>query len=317
MKKFTVVLLTAIWVSAFQFLAAQPQNLSLQTFASNFDEPLDLTHAGDDRIFVVEKDGEIIICDQMGNKNAFPYLDIQPRVRSTGSEQGLLGLAFHPNYQENGYFFVNYTNNNGNTVIARFTVGPNPDVADITSELIMLTIPQSFTNHNGGCIKFGPDGMLYVGMGDGGSGGDPLNAGQTGSDLLGKMLRLDVDNGAPWIPADNPYVNDASVRDEIWAIGVRNPWRFSFDRLNGDMWIADVGQNAWEEIDHWPWGQTPAPNFGWRCYEGNAPYNTAGCSPQNSYVSPVFVYANNGAMGCSVTGGFVYRGPFHANLWGH
>jgi glucose/arabinose dehydrogenase len=310
----TLCLLAFIWAGS---LFAQPQDVSFQNFSTGYNEPLDLTHAGDERIFVVEKRGVIYVVDQQGNKNNTPFLDIRSIVNDFASERGLLGLAFHPNYKENGYFYLNYTNGSGATVIARYSVSANdPDVADPGSATILLTISQPYSNHNGGCIKFGSDGYLYIGMGDGGSGGDPLNAGQTETTLLGKMLRIDVDGASPYgIPADNPYVNDPQTRDEIWAFGLRNPWRFSFDRMNGDLWIGDVGQNAWEEIDYWPITSTTPPNFGWRCYEGNATYNTSGCGAMSNYDFPVYVYDNN-AIGCSVTGGYAYRGPRYANWWG-
>lgn len=301
-------------------LQAQPSNLTLQQFATNFDDPVDITHAGDERIFVLEKGGKIQIMDQQGSHNLPPFLDISSIVNDGASERGLLGLAFHPNYKENGYFYVNYNASNGATIVARYSVSAaDPNVADPNSQQILMTISQPYSNHNGGCIKFGSDGYLYIGMGDGGSGGDPGNRSQDGAELLGKMLRIDVDNGSPYgIPADNPYVGNANVEDEIWAIGLRNPWRFSFDRTTGDLWIGDVGQNAWEEIDYWAATNTAAPNFGWRCYEGNNTYNTSGCGAMSSYDYPVFVYSNNGSSnnGCSVTGGMVYRGPRYANLWG-
>lgn len=298
-------------------LLAQPQQLSLQNFSTGFSDPVDLCHAGDERIFVVEKRGIINILDQTGNRNPTPFMDIDARVNSGASERGLLGLAFHPNYNQNGYFFVNYTNSSGATVISRFSVTSNSDVADPNSEEILLTITQPFSNHNGGCIKFGPDGYLYIGMGDGGSAGDPGNRSQNGTNLLGKMLRIDVDGGLPYtIPASNPYVGNANVSDEIWAIGMRNPWRFSFDKVKGDIWIGDVGQNVWEEIDFWPANDLDSPkNFGWRCYEGNAAYNTSGCQAQNTYDPPVFEF-NHSQNNCSVTGGFVYRGARYQSMWG-
>jgi glucose/arabinose dehydrogenase len=297
--------------------SAQPGQVSLTSFSTNYNEPLFLTHAGDERLFVVEKDGRIRICNQAGVKNTTDFININSRVGSFGSEQGLLGLAFHPKYKENGYFYVNYTNNAGNTVISRFSVTANPDVADPNSEVILLTINQPYSNHNGGCIQFGRDGYLYIGMGDGGSGGDPVNAGQGLTTRLGKMLRLDVNGTAPYsIPFTNPYQGASTVPDEVWAFGLRNPWRFSFDRLNGDLWIGDVGQDAWEEINHLAYNSDPAPNFGWRCYEGNAAYNTSGCQPASSYDMPIYVFNHSGANGCSINGGYIYRGGKFASLWG-
>jgi hypothetical protein len=296
-------------------LSAQPGQLTMQNFATGFNEPLFVTHAGDDRIFVVEKAGKIYILNQQGQRIATPYLNIDPRVNSTASERGLLGLAFHPDYKQNGYFFVNYTNSSGSTVVSRFSVTADSNVADPNSEEILLTISQPYSNHNGGCIKFGPDGYLYIGMGDGGSGGDPGNRSQNPNELLGKMLRIDVDNGLPYtIPITNPYYGSSSTRNEIWAFGVRNPWRFSFDKLTGDMWIGDVGQDAQEEIDFWPATATTFPNFGWRCYEASLPYNTSGCQPQGNYDFPIY-YFNQSQGNCSVTGGYVYRGARYQSMW--
>lgn len=245
------------------------------------------------------------------------FLDITGIVQS-GGEQGLLGLAFHPNYSSNGYFYVNYTGNNSDTYISRFSVSiANPDSADPASELNLLSIPQPFGNHNGGCIKFGPDGFLYIGMGDGGSWGDPGDRSQDSLEYLGKMLRIDVDNGNPYaVPASNPFVGMPGVLPEIWALGLRNPWRFSFDRQTGDLWIGDVGQNNWEEINFQPAVSAGGENYGWRCYEANASYNLTGCPGINNFEFPVFDYDHSGGN-CSVTGGFVYRGTQYPNLNGH
>ena len=227
--------------------------IELQLISNAFTEPVDIANAGDDRIFVVEQPGVIKIMDKEGNIEDVDFLDIRNRVRD-GGERGLLGLVFHPNYTSNGYFFVNYTNNSGTSIIARYSVNPsNANIADADSEKILLEVPQPFGNHNAGDLAFGPDGYLYIALGDGGDGGDPGNRSQTRTQLLGKMLRIDVDNGDPYnIPADNPFVLEDFTLDEIWAIGLRNPWRFSFDRLTGDMWIADVGQGKFEEIHFQP-----------------------------------------------------------------
>src|SRR5690606_5043623 len=198
------------------------QDLELELFAGGFDSPLELKHAGDDRLFVVERGGLIKILNSDGTVNPTPFLDISS-ITTSGGERGLLGLAFHPDYNINGHFYVYYINLSGNTQISRFTVSGDPDVADSSSELQMLSFTQPFTNHNGGHLAFGPDGMLYIASGDGGSGGDPQNNSQTLSTLLGKILRLDVDAPAPYIPADNPFIDNPSVLDEIWAYGVRNP----------------------------------------------------------------------------------------------
>jgi glucose/arabinose dehydrogenase len=220
-------------------LAAQPK-IQLTPFATGFTRPVDITHAGDSRLFVVEQNGFIWVLDSLGVRlPGGPFLDIDARVRSTGNEQGLLGLAFHPNYATNGYFYVNYTRNtDGDTRISRFSRNAaDPNKADPDSELILMEINQPFNNHNGGCIKFGPDGYLYIGMGDGGNAGDPNNYAQTKNAHLGKFLRINVNAGAGTylVPADNPFVNDPAYLPEIWSVGWRNPWRFSFDRLTGDL----------------------------------------------------------------------------------
>ncbi|MDX2134540.1 MAG: PQQ-dependent sugar dehydrogenase [Saprospiraceae bacterium] len=298
-------------------LAAQPK-LELQPFASGFERPVDIAHAGDNRLFIVEQDGFIWILDSLGNRSPKPFLDIDARVRSTGNEQGLLGLAFHPDYAQNGYFYVNYTRTpDGDTRVSRFTrSATNPDSADANSELILLVVDQPANNHNGGCLKFGPDGYLYTSLGDGGGANDPQNFAQNKKSLLGKMLRIDVNAGPdPYrVPNDNPFVNDTTYLPEIWSLGWRNPWRFSFDRLTGDMWVADVGQDTREEIDFEPAG-VGGRNYGWRCYEGALPFNTAGCQPAANYTFPVFDY-DNASLGCSVTGGFVYRGSRFPELNG-
>ena len=291
------------------------QTITLQSFATGFDSPVEITNAGDSRLFVVQKTGLIRILNANGTVNATPFLNLSSII-STNGERGLLGLAFHPNYASNGYFFVNYTNVSGNTVIARYSVdGGNPNIANTTGTILM-TIVQPFSNHNGGSIKFGPDGYLYIGMGDGGSGGDPDNRAQNINDNLGKMLRIDVNSTiAPYytIPATNPFVG-VPGNDEIWAIGLRNPWKFSFNRLNGDLWIADVGQGAVEEINKIV---NPLPNsginFGWRCYEGSSTYNTSGCAPAGTMTFPFAEYARSGGA-CSVTGGYFYTGSAYPNF---
>ncbi len=290
------------------------QSISLEPIISGLIQPLYVTHAFDDRLFIVEQAGTIRIF-QNGELLSTPFLDILDPVGSNSNEQGLLGLAFHPNYQENGYFFLDYTDVNGNTNIARYRVSSDHNVADPTSEQILLTIPQPFANHNGGMIAFGPDGYLYIGMGDGGSQGDPQGNGQNPGTLLGSILRLDVDSadGSYTIPADNPFVDDPNARPEVWSIGLRNPWRFSFDRLTNDLFIADVGQNTWEEVN-WLAGSTPGgQNLGWNNMEGQHCY-TANCNPA-SFVLPVFEY--NHTQGCSITGGYIYRGQQFLSLYGN
>ncbi len=294
---------------------ASSQTIGLTSFATGFSSPIEITHpVGDARLFVVQKGGSIKILNLDGTVNPTNFLTLPSGTVSNGSEQGLLGLAFHPNYATNGYFFLNYTNTAGNTVIARYSVSANPNVADATSGTILLTINQPYANHNGGTIRFGADGYLYIGMGDGGSAGDPGNRAQNISENLGKMLRIDVDGPAPYgIPPTNPYVGVAG-NDEIWAIGLRNPWKFSFDMLNNDLWIADVGQDAYEEVNYNPAPVAPGLNFGWKCYEANNVY-TNGCAVSGTnYTFPVAQYSHS--SGCSITGGYVYRGSTYPNFYG-
>ena len=277
------------------------QSVILESFGPSFSSPVEIKNAGDERLFVVEKSGKIKILNPDGSVNSTPFLNIEDRVSTNANERGLLGLAFHPNYPENPFFFVNYTNNSGDTTISKFSVSTDENIAN-ESETVLLVINQPYGNHNGGCINFGPDGNLYIGMGDGGSGGDPQNYSQSTGSLLGKMLRINVNSGAYSIPENNPY------GDEIWSVGLRNPWKFSFDRENGNLWIADVGQNEFEEINMVE--NNPANvNYGWRCYEGDEPYNMSGC-PDNGLTFPVATYShyNSGDFKCSITGGYVYRG---------
>lgn len=297
--------------------------IQLSQFAMGFTKPLFVTHANDSRVFVVEQDGKIWFTDSLGVKYPTPFLDIDSLVKSTGNEQGLLGLAFHPDYQTNGYFFINYIkdgigNAKDTSMLARYKVSStNPNVADYSSRQTLLKIMQPYSNHNGGCLHFGLDGYLYMGMGDGGSAGDPQNYAQNDLSLLGKMLRLDVDVFPYAIPASNPYVGSSSILNEIWSKGLRNPWRYSFDRKTGDMWIGDVGQNVWEEIDYQAGTSIGGENYGWRCYEANVTYNTsANCPASSTLTFPAHQYqhATNGA--CSLTGGYVYRGNTYPTLEG-
>ena len=319
MKTFLPFLLLLFFFSA--HLSAQPQ-VELRPWKSGFNQPLGIVHAGDDRLFIVEQRGLIKIIDGDENVLETPFLDLSDQVSQSGFERGLLGLAFHPDYSENGYFFVNYTRqSDGNTVVSRFSVGDNnPDAADPESEIQLFTVDQPFSNHNGGQLLFGPDGYLYIALGDGGSAGDPQNNAQDLTTMLGKMLRIDVEvdeDGGYSIPDDNPFVNDANALDEIWAYGLRNPWRNSFDRLTGDFWIGDVGQNEREEINLQEAGSTGGENYGWRCYEGNLAYNTDGCPGEEKVVFPVYDYPH-AVSGCtgSVTGGYVYRGAMYNGLFG-
>ena len=294
--------------------ASFSQTVGLQTFASGFSSPVAIVNAGDERLFVVQRGGLIRIVNANGTINATPFLSLSSLIVA-GGERGLLGLAFHPDYETNGRFYVNYTRSgDGATVIAKYTVSDSdPNVANPASAEILLTIAQPFPNHNGGSLNFGPDGYLYIGMGDGGSGGDPNDYGQNLNSLLGKMLRIDVDGETGYaIPADNPYVGIAG-EDEIWAVGVRNPWKFSFDRQTGDLWIADVGQSEIEEINKAAYTEAGL-NYGWRCYEGNVAFNITGCGGSSNYTFPIAQYTHAATGGCSLTGGYVYRGTTYPEL---
>ncbi len=278
-----------------------------------------VTNAGDNtgRLFVVEKTGVLRII-QDGKLVDKPFLDISDRVTSSGSEQGLLGLAFPPDYAGRKFFFVNYTNTKGDTVISRFNVTADPNVADPASEFQVLTFDQPAANHNGGNLVFGPDGYLWIGTGDGGASNDRFGNGQNPKTLLGKMLRLDVtsDPAKPYtVPQDNPAIAQQwPVIPEVWAVGLRNPWRYSFDRATGDLWIGDVGQNRVEEVDVVRAGSAGGLNFGWPVMEGPDCFQQANCD-QQGLVLPVASY-QHGADGCSITGGFVYRGKEFPGLAG-
>lgn len=291
------------------FLYANSQTVDLKLIASDFNSPTAIAHAKDSRLFITEKAGIIKILNDDGSTNETPFLDITNLTEDTG-EQGLLGLAFHPNYTENGYFFINYTDIFGHTIVARFSrSNTNENTADPNSMVTIIDIPQPYSNHNGGCIKFGPDGYLYIGMGDGGSAGDPQNHAQNLNSLLGKMLRIDINQDLPYtIPNDNPYIgaNDNQL-DEIWASGLRNPWRFSFDRQTGNLWIADVGQGEYEEIN-FANATTAGVNYGWKCYEGNHEFDLNNCSGNYTFPIAEYHHTNNGLFKCSITGGYVYRG---------
>lgn len=313
MKK---LLFTSVFLFFSGFVLAQ--SISLEPFKSGFSNPLDLQHAQDNRLFVVEQGGKIKIIQPNGTVNSTPFLDLSNQV-STGNEQGLLGLAFHPDYTNNGYFYVNYTDHSGATQISRFSVNlTNPDVADKNSELNILDFSQPFSNHNGGNIAFGPDGYLYISSGDGGGGGDPNNQAQNLNSFLGKLLRIDVDNPSGGnnygIPNGNPYSGNPNAKEEIFAYGLRNPWRFSIDLVESNIWIADVGQGSVEEINRAPL-TTVGINYGWRCYEGSQPFNTQNCPLQSELQFPFAEYTHaNG--NCSITGGFVYRGSLYLDIEG-
>ena len=274
-----------------------PNAYDWQKIASGLTRPVDLQPDGSGRLFIIEKVGRIRIF-QDGQLLEQPFLDISQRVGSSGNEQGFLGLAFHPEYAQNGRFFVNYTDQNGDTVIARYQVSSDPNIADPNSEVKLLGIDQPYANHNGGVLAFGLDGFLYAGLGDGGSAGDPMGNAQKTDVLLGKILRIDVDSGEPYaLPADNPFGN------EVWAYGLRNPWRFSFDKQTGDLYIGDVGQGAWEEIDYLPAGSPGGTNFGWDLREGAHDYEGS-ASPE--LTEPIAEYSHQEG-GCSVTGGWGRR----------
>ena len=275
-----------------------PNNYEWRLIASGLNRPVDVQSAldGSGRLFIIEKYGLIRVYEN-GQLLEQPFLNIDDRVNDDSNEMGLLGLAFHPDYEQNGFFYVNYTGTGGNTFISRFQASGN--VANAGSESILLKINQPYPNHNGGAVVFGRDGYLYLGLGDGGAGGDPHKNGQDTTSLLGKILRIDVNGGDPYsIPSDNPFGN------EVWAYGFRNPWRISFDRFTGDLWIGDVGQGDWEEIDYLPAGSPGGANFGWSIMEGNHGYDG---QAQPGLLLPVAEY-NHSSGGCSVTGGVVYRG---------
>ncbi|MEW6543785.1 MAG: PQQ-dependent sugar dehydrogenase [Nitrospirota bacterium] len=281
----------------------RPMIRLLPVVETGLSNPLFVTHAGDGsgRLFIVEQPGRIRIV-RNGRLRERPFLDLTGRVRF-GEERGLLGLAFHPAYVRNGRFVVNYTRApDGATVIAEYRVSEDSDLA-LQTEKVLLVVPQPYPNHNGGMAEFGPDGYLYAGLGDGGAGGDPENRGQNRQELLGKILRIDVDRGTPYaIPPDNPFAAGGG-RPEIFALGFRNPWRFSFDRATGALWVADVGQDDWEEVDL----VRPGGNYGWRIMEGAHCFLPRTGCPTEGLVLPVAEYANRGSR-CSIIGGYVYRG---------
>lgn len=304
------ILLTFSFLFCFSMFS---QDVSIELFKDNFTQPLSLQHANDARLFVIEKGGKVKVIQADGTVNASPYLDISGLI-STNGERGLLGLAFHPDYASNGYFYVNYTNTSGNTQVSRFSVASgNPDLADPSSEFPIIGYNQPASNHNGGNLAFGPDGYLYIASGDGGASSD---RGQDLNSLLGKILRLDIDTQTGGnnygIPADNPFVGNPNALDEIWAYGLRNPWRFSFDFTDNNIWIADVGQTFIEEINKADVGEAGL-NYGWRCYEGSQPFDTQGCPPMSEFTFPIAEYTHaNG--NCSITGGFVYRGAVYTDI---
>ncbi|MEA2624114.1 MAG: hypothetical protein QOD06_159 [Candidatus Binatota bacterium] len=318
------------WIAgaALAMAGAANAGVGLEPVASGFKLPLYVTHAGDGsgRIFVVEKAGVVRIVSA-GAVRPTPFVDLRAIVGSTGGEQGLLGMAFHPDYPHNGAVFVSYTDKNGDSAIARYRVrGDDPNALDVSSAQVILTLDQPYSNHNGGGIAFGPDGYLYVGFGDGGSGGDPHGNGQNTLTLLGDLLRIDVNVPTGYaIPLTNPHRANPFAKPEIWASGLRNPWRFSFDRETGDLWIGDVGQYSWEEIDFQPAASPGGENYGWDFFEGDHPYQLMPPEtppdtvppetvPPLRFVFPVAEYDHS--EGCSVIGGYVYRGAAVPSLSG-
>lgn len=304
-------------------IAREDRQYKLQDAFPNlsFKNPLDFQHAGDgtDRVFVVTQPGIIYVLDDTpAVKTSKVFLDIQDKVIH-GGELGLLGLAFHPEYEKNGFFYVNYTTPNPlRSVIARYSVSSkNPDIADKKSEFLLLEIHQPYSNHNGGQLAFGPDGYLYIALGDGGSAGDPRNNGQNKSTFLGKILRIDVngisENKRYCVPNDNPFKgNTQGYKEEIYAYGLRNPWRFSFDPVTGRLWAADVGQDLWEEIDIIEKGK----NYGWRIMEGNHCFNPPSGCDTAGLTMPIWEYGHDDQGGCSITGGYVYHGTKFPELYG-
>ncbi len=294
----------------------QTGSLHFVTVASGLDEPLFLASPPHDpRLFVLERTGRIRLIAG-GTLRARPFLDLSALVSTANAEQGLLGMAFAPDYARSGRFYVDYTDVNGDTRVVRYAVSSDPDSADPASAQVVLGVPQPYANHNGGMLAFGPDGMLYVGLGDGGSEGDPQNNGQNRGTLLGKILRLDVSGtGTYTVPPDNPF--SSPDRPEIWCYGLRNPWRFSFDRASGDLYIADVGQNLWEEVDvaTAAGGGGRGLNYGWKIMEGHHCYSPSTGCDTTGLTMPVVEYDHR--QGCAIIGGYVYRGTSIPGLRGH
>lgn len=337
MKKTTLLLTQLILITIFGLAQTPEVELDFASIPNQYpdglDQPIEMEsyllsyQSGSFNIqayyyYIIEQKGIIkLVGDDFDVPINLTVLDIQDRVNDSGNERGLLGLALHPDFPDTPYIYVNYTGAGGATFVSRFTMSTPVETIDPESELILLTIPQPYSNHNGGDLHFGPDDYLYIGTGDGGSAGDPGNRAQNPQELLGKMLRIDVNNASedqPYtIPPDNPFADTTDgIRDEIWAFGLRNPWRFTFDRETGDMWIADVGQDEWEEINFEPAGSGGGANYGWRCYEGNHPYNTNDCGSMSDYDFPVFEYQHSSSNGCSVTGGIMYRYCLYPRLYG-
>ena len=313
------------------FISILFADLKLEKISDGYEKPVYVTSIdlNNEYIFVVEQDGKIQVLKNKIKQDA-SFLDISDRVHQTfypGDERGLLGLTFHPRFKDNGYFYVNYVDQKGYTIISRFT-SINMNVKNETEYVIMKFL-QPYSNHNGGHLEFGPDGYLYISVGDGGSAGDPENRAQRLDNIFGKILRIDIDNGVPFsIPSDNPFINDDNIRKEIWSYGLRNVWRFSFDRLNGDMYLGDVGQNNYEEVDFESSSSKGGLNYGWKIKEGFHCFELDTCK-NNDLIDPIYEYPNNANYmktlvgfkqkdtdGCSVTGGYVYRGGNIEDLYG-
>ena len=312
--------LQALALSILSGLTVSAQTLELETVVSGLTNPVDIAHCGDSRIFIVERAGRIKVLQPNGQVLATPFLDISGPVHSGGGEQGLLGLEFHPQYAQNGFFYVYYCTGSGNggVRVSRFTVGADPNVANVASESVLWELAQPFANHKGGDIAFGPDGYLYFAPGDGGGQNDPGNRAQNMSLGFGKIHRINVNSGSPYsIPPNNPFANDANqdTLRTIFASGLRNPYRFGFDTQTGDLWIGDVGQVDKEEVDRIPAGTLNGPNFGWRCREGTiaTPAITPACT--GNFTAPLIDH-DHGDGWCSVIGGRVYRGSRYPNLVG-
>ena len=315
-RRIYLIILLGICIAVCSSLVNAASDLQLEPLISGLNNPVSITNAGDGtgRLFITLQVGQILIFDGRQLLPA-PFLDIETLI-SSGSERGLLSVAFHPNYTTNGFLYINYTDLNGDTVIARYSVSGNLNSVDTSSAAVILKIPQPSTNHNGGQLHFGPDGYLYIGTGDGGFGGDPLDNGQNLNSLLGKILRIDVDANFPYaIPSDNPFVNNLNAQPEIWALGLRNPWRFSFDRITGDLFIADVGEETIEEVDFQQSTSKGGENYGWRLMEGSLCFNpSTGCN-DGSLTLPIIDY-DHSLGNCSVTGGYRYRGTLYSDLKG-
>ncbi len=294
-------------------------SIAADEFITDLKKPILVTHAGDgsNRLFIVEQGGRILIAEN-GRVRAEPFLKITDKVNTSGNERGLLSVAFHPDYKNNGTFFVNYTGEpDGATVIERYQVSDDPNSADENSARVILEFEQSEPNHNGGMMAFGPDGFLYIATGDGGGAGDrhgDIGNGQALNTLLGKILRIDVNAETYTVPANNPFVGRADAKPEIWAYGLRNPWRISFDRATGDLYIGDVGQGSKEEINFQAASAGGGENYGWRIMEGDECYDEAQDCTRADLIAPIAVYSHD--LGCSVTGGYVYRGQMYSWLVG-